>query len=448
MATTHPETVSYSGLLRYAFPVILAVSVEPIGGMVDTALLGQIDSNWLASAAAANNILTAAVWLFGFLNFSLTARISQSFGEDDYHAIGSQAQTAFLMALSAGITLFAVLFFGKNFFLTRVMQVPTELMPLASSYYLVRAIGLPFILLSTAMMSVMRGLQAIKISFWMTALITAVNVVLAYALLYVFPIGIVGAAWGTTIAFIVGSLFGILYLQRHPAIKGLWRSHPKRWQYALSFGRDALQIMLRSGTLTLAYFLCNTSASRLGPVYLAAYQIGYQMWLLGAYVLEGFAVTATSMGAKLVGEKQLELWLVMSKRLLHCGLLTGGAFAALFVLGRPLLLRIFTTDIEVIAWCESYWWVLAAIQPANGVLFVLEGILYGIRGFAFMAIAMPLGVFAVFLPALALNHTSLTGIVGALSLLSVFRCVSAYWYFLRRSRSFLPESAILPLKLS
>lgn len=445
MAITRAESVSYTGLLRYAFPAILAVSVEPIGGMVDTALLGQVSSDWLASAAAANNILTAGVWLFGFLNFSLTARISQSFGEDDHHALGSQAQTAFLMAITAGLIIFAVLIFGKDFFLRQIMQIPDALMPLASDYYFVRAIGIPFVLLATAMMSVMRGLQAIKVSLWMTVLITIVNVVLAYGLLHVFPMGIVGVAWGTTIAFIVGTVFGFVYIQQHPAVQGLWRSHPQRWQYALSFGRDALQIMIRSGTLTFAYFLCNASASRLGPLYLAAYQIGYQMWILSAYVVEGFAITATSMGAKLIGEKQFQLWIVMSKRLLHCGLLIGAVFATFFAVGEPLILRIFTTDSGVIAWSNSYWWILAAIQPINGVLFVLEGILYGIRGFAFMAISMPLGVATVFLPALALNHHSLLGIVGALCLLSVFRMALGYWYFVRRTRGFLPLTSSVPL---
>jgi Na+-driven multidrug efflux pump len=76
------------------------------------------------------------------------------------------------------------------------------------------------------------------------------------------------------------------------------------------------------------------------------------------------------------------------------GVLAGIALAAV----QPVLPELFTDDPAVIALAGFLIWWVAAIQPLNGYVFALDGILIGAGDLAFLARAM-LVAFLVFAPA-------------------------------------------------
>ena len=81
--------------------------------------------------------------------------------------------------------------------------------------------------------------------------------------------------------------------------------------------------------------------------------------------------------------------------MLWLGFLAGAVVGALVIASRLLLPHIFSSDPHVLALASFLLLYVAVLQPVNGVVFVLDGILIGAGDLRYMAWAM-VGASAVF----------------------------------------------------
>ena len=80
--------------------------------------------------------------------------------------------------------------------------------------------------------------------------------------------------------------------------------------------------------------------------------------------------------------------------------------------------RIFTSDPEVLAQCALLWPLFVLMQPLNGAVFALDGILIGASDGAYLALSM-VAAFAVFVAALAVVSWAGFGVRGVWAALTV-----------------------------
>jgi Na+-driven multidrug efflux pump len=88
-------------------------------------------------------------------------------------------------------------------------------------------------------------------------------------------------------------------------------------------------------------------------------------------------------------------------------------------LARPWLVPLFTDDSEVRALALDVLWLVAALQPLNAVVFVLDGVLIGAGDARYLAAAMASASFFVFVPGAAI----VLGLDGTLLWLWVVICL-------------------------
>jgi Na+-driven multidrug efflux pump len=120
-----------------------------------------------------------------------------------------------------------------------------------------------------------------------------------------------------------------------------------------------------------------------------------------------------------------------SRRMVEWGLLTGVVLGGLVALLRPVLAPVFSADPAVVHLTGRVLWVVAALQPLNAVVFVLDGVLIGAGDLRFLARAM-VAAFAVYLPAAVVAGTAggtLLWLWGAVTLLMVARLCGMVWRF-------------------
>jgi Na+-driven multidrug efflux pump len=137
------------------------------------------------------------------------------------------------------------------------------------------------------------------------------------------------------------------------------------------------------------------------------------------------AIAAQAMVGRLLGAGDAPGARAAAKRMVEWGLLAGVALGALVALLRPVLAPLFSDDPAVIDLTRQVLLVVAALQPLNAVVFVLDGVLIGAGDLRFLARAM-VAAFALFLPAAALAGTAggtLLWLWGAVTLLMVARLV-------------------------
>jgi putative MATE family efflux protein len=429
---------TYKSLILISLPAIVSVAMEPVAAMIDTALVGHLNSEWLAAMAISASILTTTAWIFNFLVYTVTARVAQAVGAGDKSLIGGQIRLALLTAAGLGIGVTGIMIPLGSYLLTHFMGAEPHIIELALPYYNIRVFGIPFVLMATALIGILRGLQLIKTSLYQIALVTLVNGSLSYVLLYVFDLGVAGAAIGTTLSFVLGSLFGLFCLWRRRDELGLFEKGQKNWTEALSFGSEALNLFARTGFLTGSFFLATSIASRIGPNTVAAHAVTMQLWIFAGFLLDGFAVTATSFGGKLLGQtrgavdkaKPMETWRTMNHRLLMLGLGVGILFSLTYWVGQPYLLSLFTTDGQLLAVIGTYYFVVILAQPLNGLVFVYDGILFGSRDFRFLKFSMMAAVVLGALPAFYLAHAKGSPLYIFLGFLftNVIRAGTACWF--------------------
>ncbi len=429
--------LSYRNLIKLSVPAILSVAMEPVAAMVDTAFVGRKDTLWLAGLAVTTSVLTAFTWVFNFLVYAVTARVAQAVGAGDRKLIGKQIRLALFTALGLGCVVGTLLYLLEAPLLGSVMGASDELVALASPYYGVRCLGLPFVLLTTALLGVLRGLQRIPFSFVLIAVLTASNIVTTWFALYVLNTGLIGAAVGTTGSFALATALGLGWLLKNNDVSAILEKVKFKISDALGFGGEAFNMFIRTGCLTGSYFIGASVATRLGTEIVAAHQIGLQVWVFLAFFVDGIAVTATSLGGKFLGKERPDKWKMLGNRLLLLGFLTGVGFSLFFFFAARPIRLIFTNDASLAAIIDQYWWLIVVSSPFSALVFVYDGILFGSRDYRFLRNSVAGSLAFAFLPVLAIGYLttlSITTIWLALVARNGFRLVTAIWFFKFRAR--------------
>jgi putative MATE family efflux protein len=202
----------------------------------------------------------------------------------------------------------------------------------------------------------------------------------------------------------------------------------------VSIGRH---IFVRTAALMAAFTLAGAIVTRFGDASIAAHQIAFQLWLFLALVLDSIAIAGQVLVGRGLGAGDTERAYAASARMIWLAVYAGGAFAVAMVLLEPVVPRLFTGDALVLERAGAIWLLFALMQPLNGAVFALDGILIGAGDGPYLAASMVVA-FAV---SAALSLTALVldwGIVGvwsALVALIVVRLALMWWRF--RSRRWL-----------
>ena len=216
-----------------------------------------------------------------------------------------------------------------------------------------------------------------------------VNLVLELWLVYGLDKGIEGSAWGTVIAqTCMGVAMVVAILRR----VGLARAglRPELARRLLSLGKF---IFIRTVSLLLSFVLAGVVVTRLGDAPLAAHQIAFQLWVFLALVLDAIAIAGQIIVGQELGADQPDEAYDASVRMIGLSFATGAVFAVVLLALGDVIPRAFTSDGSVLAQCALLWPLFALMQPLNGIVFALDGILIGASDGRYLALSM-VGAFA------------------------------------------------------
>jgi len=136
--------------------------------------------------------------------------------------------------------------------------------------------------------------------------------------------------------------------------------------------------------LTLFLLLATRAATQTGPEAGAAHQAIRQVWLLGNFFLDAFAVTAQSLVGYFTGSRQVDQARKVAYLTCAWSLAAGTFLALVMVLGRPLAAGLFVPD-SALALFMPAWLVAAAAQPICALSFATDGIHWGTGDFRYLS---------------------------------------------------------------
>jgi putative MATE family efflux protein len=373
----------YDGeILRLAVPALGALAAEPSYILVDTAVVGHLGRPQLAALGVSAVILTTLFAIFNFLQYGTTAQVGRASGAGQEEAARRLGAQALWLCLAVGVVLAgAVAAFAP--WLVELMGADGEAAGHAESYLRIVALGLPSAFIALGSQGYLRGVADLRTPFLILAAGNGVNVVLNVAFVYGLGWGIEGSAAATAVGqTAMGAAFVAALLRS--AGRDL-RPRPALMRRLVTVGRH---IFVRTLALMSAFALAGAVVTRFGDASIAAHQIAFQLWIFLALVLDAIAIAGQVLVGRALGAGDTERAFEASARMIWLAVYAGAAFALVLLLLQPLLPRAFTGDDLVLERAAAIWLLFALMQPLNGAVFALDGILIGASDGPYLAWSM------------------------------------------------------------
>ena len=415
-------------IARLAVPALGALIAEPLYTLADTAVVGHLGTPHLGGLAVASQVLLGALSLFIFLAYGTTAAVGRLIGAGDHRRAAQQAVQGLWLAAAVGAVLAAAAFVFADPLL-RILGADGEVLAQGRIYLRISLFGLPGMLITLAGVGYLRGLQDTLRPLKVAVFTAGLNLALELVLIYGLGFGIGASALSTVVAQWLAAGAYVWWIREAVKVHGVTMA-PDRSMIA-RLAVVGLDLFLRTAALRASFTISVAVAARLGDIELAAHEVIYQLMFFLALVLDAVAIAGQAMIGRFLGANELDHARAAGRRMIEWGLATGLAATVVLLVTRPWLPLVFSSDEAVLSLAGFLMLHLAFIQPVNGVVFALDGVLIGAGDMRFLAVAMA-GAATVFIPLALWVMAADAGIGwlwGAMWALMAARLVALLWRF-------------------
>ncbi len=382
-------------IYRLALPALGALIAEPLYRLTDTAVVGHLGTDELAGMTIANAVLATGFAVFIFLAYGTTSAVARLIGAGEHGRAAHQAVQSLWLAVGLGVVLSAILWVTADPLIS-LLGGEGAVAENARVYLQISVLGLPVTFVILAGTGYLRGLQDTRTPLFVAIGTALVNLVLEVWWIFGLGFGIGASALSTVVAeLLAASIYVVMIRRATREHRTLWWPHART---IAGLGRAGVSLFLRTAALRGSFTLATAVAARIGTAELAAYQIAFELMYLMALALDAVAIAGQALTGRFLGAGDGVTARAAGKRMIEWAVLAGiGAGLVLGVLS-PVLGEVFTDDPAVLALTGTLILYVAVLQPLNGYVFALDGILIGAGDLAFLAKAMILA-FVVFAPA-------------------------------------------------
>lgn len=210
---------SIPSLLRsFAIPSIIAMLVSSLYNIVDQIFIGQ-GVGYLGNAATnvAYPLTTICLAIALLIGIGSASRFSLYLGSRQKDRAEKVVGNGIGMMAACGIV-YAVLVEIFMPVLLTAFGATDEIMPYAETYSRIVAVGMPFLIMTNGMSNLARADGSPKYSMTCMLIGAVINTILDPVFIFVFHLGVAGAAWATVIGQFFSFLFAIAYIRKFKSI--------------------------------------------------------------------------------------------------------------------------------------------------------------------------------------------------------------------------------------
>lgn len=399
------KSISFKNINKLAIPALIAGIAEPVLSITDTAIIGHIDINATESLAAVGIVgafISMLIWVFGQVRSAISSIISQYVGANKLDEIKELPAQAIAMIVAGSLLVLAISYpFSRQIF--QFYNASDQILEYCIAYFNIRIFGFPFALFVFAIFGTFRGLQNTFYPMIIAIIGASLNIVLDIILVYgiegyVPAMHLEGAAYASVIAQVVMAIISLVLLLKKTAIS-------LRLSFTLHAEVPRLlnmigNLFIRTIALNVALYLATSYATDYGKEYIAAYTISINIWLLGAFMIDGYSSAGNILSGKLLGAKEYKSLVILSNKLFKYGILIGTIIAVLGAVFYNAIGRIFTNETLVLEQFYTVFWIVLITQPINAITFIFDGMFKGMGEMKYLRNLLILATGLVFVPAL------------------------------------------------
>lgn len=350
-------------LVKQAVPASIGILVMSLNILVDTIFVG----NWIGSTAiAAINVVLPVSFFIAALGMAIgvggSSIISRALGADNKERALQTFGNQIMLTLSFTVVLvvFGLLYVDD---IIPAFGGKGAIFEPAKIYYTIVLYGVPILALVMMGNTVIRAEGKPKFAMYAMMIPSIGNLVLDYVLINVLDMGMHGAAWATTISYVLCFLFILWYfLSKNSELKLSFTHFSFVKDIVSEIGSLGFVTLARQAVVSVTYLLMNNILYDLGgESSVTAYAIVGRMLMFALFpvygITQGFLPIAGYNYGALKYDRVKESIYTAIKYAIGLGLLV---FIGLMIFPETIT-KLFTTDVDVVKETPpAMRWVFAA----------------------------------------------------------------------------------------
>jgi putative MATE family efflux protein len=361
-------------LLKTASFMLVTMVFQTLYFLVDLYWVGRLGKEAVAAVGVAGNMMFVMLALTQMLGVGTTTLVSHAAGRKDQKSALEVFHQAMLLAGVVGVA-FLILASATRGAYTSGLSADAGTARLASDYlaWFIPATALQFVMV--AMGAALRGTGLFQPGMVVQTATVILNMVLAPFLIFGWvthhPLGVAGAALATFIAVMVGTAWLSLYFVPRDAYLRFtregWKPDLALWGRMLSIGLPA---GIEFGLMAVYLFVVYAVSRPFGSGAQAGFGIGMRIIQAGFMPIVALAFSVAPVAGQNFGARRPERVreTFRSAVLIAVGVMT--LFALLCHIAPAAMVRVFSSDPEVVRVGEQYLRIVSWNFVASAVVFV------------------------------------------------------------------------------
>ncbi len=366
-------------LLSFFFPILLGTFFQQLYNTVDAIIVGNfVGTEALAAVGGpAAVLINFLVNLFVGLSSGATVIVAQYYGARQIQELRRTVHTAIALAIAAGLGVM-VLGIALSYPVMVLMGTPAEVMDYSLIYLRIYFVGSIASFLYNVGSSVLRAIGDTKRPLYFLIAACLTNIVLDLVFVVGFGLEVLGVALATVLSQIVSAVLVMLVLCRPDSIFCIARKeirfHPDILKSILRIG---LPTGLQSDMYTISNMLIQSCINSFGTSTMAAWTAFCKLDAFYWMISGAFGISITTFVGQNFGAQRYDRVRKSVRVCLLLSLVTALLVSGLYALGAQPLLRMFSTDTQVI---EIGTFILWRMSPFYFTFICVEVMAGAIRG--------------------------------------------------------------------
>ncbi len=381
------EGVIWKQLLFFFFPILLGTLFQQLYNTADTVVVGRfVGTKALAAVGGSTGqIVNLVVNFFVGLASGATVIIARYYGARDRIKLNNALHTAIALSIVGGIVT-AVAGILLTPFLLQMMNTPADVIEGSTMYLRIYFAGIIFVFVYNIGSGILRAVGDSKRPLYFLIVCCFLNIFLDILFVVYLKLGVKGAAFATVISQAVSALLVILSLTKSVDI---YRLRPNKIRFYKSLLIAIVTIGLPAGLQSVMYGISNiiiqTSLNSLGTETVAAHTAFAKIDAIYWMISGAFSVSIITFIGQNYGARKFDRMKKSIKVCLFMDLIASLLLTTVMMVAGPYLLRLFTSDQEVI---EIGMQIIHIIAPSYALFIFIEILSSSLRGMGNVVIPM------------------------------------------------------------
>ena len=412
--------VDLGAVLNLAWPMFLNSALQAVLNLTDTWFVSRISTEATAAEGAIFFLVMMCLFVVGGVGLGIQTLVAQAYGAGQRDQAARVTWAALWLSLAT--TPLCGLFAALSFPILHPFGLASGIETQALAFWGPRLWGGPFSVALWALTGFFNGISQPRITLLIMAITAIGNVFFNALCINVFGLGVAGAAYGTTLAQLLGVIVGLaIFLgptfQRSFETRQHWRSKAKDFLKVIHMG---VPTGLFPAVDVIGFALFQMMMSKLGAIDGAATQLVMMLTSIGYLPSIGIGMAGTTLVGQSIGAGDREWAMKLGNRTILIAMAYMGGLGLIFAWLGPAMLAGFIDPLDpngpaTLALASGLLWVAAGYQLFDAINLVCAFCLRGAGDVRVPTVWLLLASWLFFLPLThALSFASGEGYVNFL----------------------------------